>query len=999
MEFRRASTDEIQENAYVNNTFSLPLTEKVLKSAVENSFNYLQRLQKSYIDISRFTYTTDDLYVDSDYKVCLTINKGFIDAVNRYAYRTSDLYGKWLTLDELNANSHLFSYIPIITIDNQSIFSYKVKCELDGKTHIMFTHVDNYQTFIGDKEVEDLPSYIEHHIEVTVLRATKFEHIVASGLLLEDGTIDYSNFEYVTDDSTSILVYFQFEDEDYGSQVFVPSFGEDGIVLDIYNPAIQNIFNGENKVTMYVYKPTGLKSAGDPKVIYSRVDNFKKSCIAIAQPEELGTYQMSIPVENIMVIVCDNVTGEEHLELNREVTLHYPNIYEIDCSDLTPVKNTVKVLYFYKELQDMLHYNNRFNYIHKYYTRKLDEPLETAICKLLYTHDVDSDLQTFFLSLFRYEDPDYIYDMGDFFDTLKPYDFDYKITKMKEFIKNDTDLLVDYAKKVSVITQVYNLDVRNIDLNKRIRYNTYNETDDPAQRVEFEEPAYVFAFRNETGNTLDLRIFVDGLLFTTLVHVVTDYMDYIYIPQSKVTPTTFIEIEKFNSYKYQKEVILQNEFDAAYLDFPQSPLSTPTLFDLYVTDAHGNPYPRRKFKIYAVVDPREYNISDDTNEREHAEIFTVGDLPTTDNDDPTIPGYDPEVDILIDLSDATVDDEGVEPPVDYNVTVGQSIAYTPDPTIRLPVEYYKIKRLKITTSYADCQGVKFIWHIDKVPYLCNTVMKSNGSPIGRLPSTAFKWKEDASYVRYFHNGRFIPTDFIYVDNDPTQPNYFITNKFARAGDVVVFDISPYSYVREFTVEEVPEDFVINIDSALSKPFDTAYYDVYLNGRKLSDNNFQMIGSYQLRLINVHSRKHLYFYRKDRDYEYYNMSGNTLIPLDKLLASELISDEDKAEIIDGIIRDAHSSYAPGEDVEPDAENEDAQGSAIERAIMGLYYDVIIPLGVVQPESDTINKEQVEFLYADAVERYAGENNRIVIRPNNNYSAEQVLLVGRNFDINS
>jgi hypothetical protein len=194
-------------------------------------------------------------------------------------------------------------------------------------------------------------------------------------------------------------------------------------------------------------------------------------------------------------------------------------------------------------------------------------------------------------------------------------------------------------------------------------------------------------------------------------------MDYIYIPQSKVTPTTFIEIEKFNSYKYQKEVILQNEFDAAYLDFPQSPLSTPTLFDLYVTDAHGNPYPRRKFKIYAVVDPREYNISDDTNEREHAEIFTVGDLPTTDNDDPTIPGYDPEVDILIDLSDATVDDDGVEPPVDYNVTVGQSIAYTPDPTIRLPVEYYKIKRLKITTSYADCQGVKFIWHIDKVPYL------------------------------------------------------------------------------------------------------------------------------------------------------------------------------------------------------------------------------------------------------------------------------------------
>ena len=124
MEFRNVSTQDMHDTAYSNNTFDLPATESAIRTAVENSYNYLNRIQKSYVDIRRFIYSTDDLYVDSNGNVCLTIDKGFIEASDRYEYRNSPYYLKWLTMEEINSLTNIFSYIPIITIDNKSVFSY-----------------------------------------------------------------------------------------------------------------------------------------------------------------------------------------------------------------------------------------------------------------------------------------------------------------------------------------------------------------------------------------------------------------------------------------------------------------------------------------------------------------------------------------------------------------------------------------------------------------------------------------------------------------------------------------------------------------------------------------------------------------------------------------------------------------------------------------------------------------------------------------------------------
>ena len=930
MEFRNVSTQDMHDRAYSNNTFDLPATESAIRTAVENSYNYLNRIQKSYVDIRRFIYSTDDLYVDSNGNVCLTIDKGFIEASDRYEYRNSPYYLKWLTMEEINSLTNIFSYIPIITIDNKSVFSYKIRCELDGKTHIMFTHIDNYQTFIGDKTVEDLPSYIEHKIEVTVIKNTHYESAKLPNSVLTTGIIPYSLFKDI-DTNKPVFLYLKHKDASYGSQIIRLSYSEDGMIIDTSNPILTGLFDIGDNIYAHVYQPVYGNTLVEKRLIKHRTDNDNKSVTVVIEPTHLKTYSTPIPDNNLIIIVHDNETGFDHLETERSVMVHYPNIYEIDCSDLDENKHEISVYYLYKNLDDILKYSNKLEYIHKYYCNKFNSSLDDAINTLLYTtRPADEDfnkIKQFFFSLFNYTDMDYVYSISDFERTLKPYDFDYKVNKMKSFVNNDPNILIDYGDDVSVITEVYTLDVRTIDLEKRLRNDTRGETTNPEQIITFDEPSYVFAFRNDAHENLNLRIFVDGLLRTTLVHITSRHMDYIYIPQSLITEKSIIEIEKFEDYRYTKTVTLNSDTDEVVLDIRNSPLSTPTYFDLYVTDSNRNRLDKSKFTIMAM---------------------------TTNGEDD-----------YINLTDKNLD-----------------------------VTYYKITKLKISTSYSDYIGIPITWSISKSPYLCNKVMDSAGYATGELPTTGYKWNEDKSYVRFFLNGRYIKYDFNYIKNDDVYGTYFVIDKYVRPGDVVTYDITPYSYILEMSVSEVPGDFIVDITGKLTKPFNSAYYDVYLNGRKLTDMNIQMLGTHMFKLINVHSNINLYIFRKDRDIEYYRMSNISTLPIDILLNSNLISDEDKDYIIDTIIRDNIGEYSDPDNTEPNAE--DILNNDIKSVdIFGFYYNVIIPRGKMN-ELNSIIKKAVVAKYPKVSELYE-ENNRIVIRPSMLYNANGALIIGRNTNL--
>lgn len=970
MEYNRTSSETIPEYAYTNNTFSLKETEISIKQTVENSFKYLMEVQKSYMGISRFTLNESNLYTDRKGNICISIDKDFIEAHKRKPYRSSSFYNKYFTLKEVNDNPDIFSFIPIVTIDDKSIFSYMIKASLDGRTELMFTNFDYMRNIVDSN----------HKIEIVFIKNTKYEciNMNMAKMKYRRWSLPNSILTNNVNENNVAFIYLQLEGYPTASNVFTTSIDSNGIYIDTDNEAIMKYFSYGENVLIHIYLPDDLNEIISKKQISTRVDNNKKSSIFVIEPELFETYKMPVSIENIFVIKINKNTGEMLLDNTRSITLHYPNIYEIDCDDLDDENYELKVFYFYKKMQEYLTYKNHFKYIHRYLAKKINSSLENitlenTIRKLLYTNDVDTNLQKYFFSIFDYADYDYIYNHGDFFSSYKPYDFDYKISKMREFIDKDPFVLEDYGKRVSTITETYYLYVSNIDLNKRLRNDTLQEAINESQHYYFGEPRYIFAFRNEVGSHLNLRFFIDGLLFTDTIQIYTNDMEYIYIPVSVINNNSYIEIEKFNSYKFKDTVKFTSSTEPHTIEFEKSNLIEPTLYDLYVVGSNRSIIDRSNFKIYALIDPKEYDISDYINDIQSTSTYMMN-----------YPYYeDIETgEIYMELT------EDIEPD-NESIILGDNTVLVPNESGRLPIYYLKLNKIKIFCMNESLLNTEITFTINKYPIFFNKVMDVAGSPIARFSLGNTDWKKDPSYIRFFHNGRLKQVDATMVDENDSD-FYIIADYYAKHGDTTVFDITPYSYNLEYQRKTIPEDFVIRFNGELSKPFSTAYYDVYLNGRKLSDNNIQVITANVIKLFNVHSIYNLFIYRKDRDYEYYGFNKTMRIPLDDLLNSDLISEEDKQQLMDDIIKENHPDMVPGDNSETDIDVQIISNENKDKA--SFYFDVIIPEYVTRPNTFTMHTDTIYSLYPTVYNEYR-VNDRIVIRPNINYDANLLLVAGR------
>jgi hypothetical protein len=573
---------------------------------------------------------------------------------------------------------------------------------------------------------------------------------------------------------------------------------------------------------------------------------------------------------------------------------------------------------------------------------------------LLYTKLSNTDLQSYFFSIFDYEDAEYIYNNGDFGtyqeNNTKYSGLNYKEEKFREIIQNDPSIFTAYAKEVSTPSTSFYLDVRTIDLEDRIRNNTIGEALDIADYCSFSKPCYVFRFRNSGADVLNLRFFIDGILCTDYFILKNELMDYLYIPINAIKEDSYIEIEQFYSYSSTKIVTFTNETNPVLLEYDKSDIITPTLFDLFITDENSNKIDRSLFKIYCKIDTDNYKQTDLTNLQKISDIVK----------------YDDEYYINIDSVTSLSDEKNVK--------------------------FMSLSKLRVYALDNSVLNKELHFIVNKVPYVFHEQMTVSGVlPKVKLFDGNLEWKEDQSFVRTFVNGRFIPITYE-ISRDSTS-TYFVLRCYIMENDTVSMDITPYSYEMEYYQKQIPDNFIIDFEEHLSKPFDLKYYDVYLNGRKLTHRNIQLFAYNKIKLFNVESAKNFCVYRKDRDWEYF---GNTEFstPTDDLLNSDTISDADKEKIIEFIISDYRSSdeMTDGTDTEADTivYNELTD---YDYDLYKFYLDKILPEGVIQPNSDYLDKDDIETNYSVAYERYSNKKDRLVIQPNINYESQYVFLVGK------
>lgn len=962
-------------NAYTNNTFDLPKVETSIKLTIENSFNYLKNLQRSYIDICRFSLTEDDLYLTSDNKLCISLDKDFIEGAKRKDYRYSSLYNTFITIDTVAKNPEIFSFMPLVFIDGKSIFSFQIKSSLDGHTVIMFTHIDMIKTFFNSP----------HSIEVVFLKNANFYRFITNKYVLE-------NYNWVLSKSLTGITklngnkYFMFlrnTKDKYSTNIFEVNIDDNGnLIIDKNNLLIYDFFINNKEVEVCVVIPSNLYEIEGTKEIHNRIDNNRLSSLVRISPDENSYYTMPIPTQNLFILKRNKNTNELVYENNKQVILHYPNIYEIMSDDEDPDEFEYKIFYFYKQMQDMLKYENHYKYIHRYFARKMNMSFDKTFETLLYTQISDEHLQNYFFSIFDYEDADYFYNHGDFFVTKKPYDFDYKIDKMKEFIEKNPKVLEKYGKEVENPHDIYFLLVKNIDLSKRLRNDTTQEAIKDSDKYSFNDPCYVFMFRNDGLNNLDLRFFIDGLLCTECFQLHINEMEYIYVPTKYVKEDSYIEVERFETYTFLKSIEFDSTSEGVVIEFNKDEFIEPTLYDLFITDLDKNIISRQKFKIYSLIDLNQYDISDYVNDNiDFNEIL----MNNTVIEDPETGEVYIDIDELFESDDMSIILDSGDTILDGN-------------NIRLPFKYTELSKIKVFCMSEEDVGKPFLFTINKIPYLCHKKMAKSGLPKIQLFNGAVQWRQMPSYIRTFLNGRFIPMDFDIYEETPMK-TYFIPKCFIDKDDVLSIDISPYSYELEFHLKEIPENFVVSFDGKLSKPFNTHYYDIYLNGKKLNDTNLQQITPDKIKLFNVSSRYNLYIYRRDRDIEYFGFKGTTSIPIDEVLNSDQFPDDDKNSIIEDIIYDHHNKedVTPGSNTENDVDVLiDVDKATVEK--YRFYIDIIIPRGVTKPNDFMINSNLIKDVYTEVYDKYSNKYDRVVMRPNISYNAKHVLTIGKSYEEN-
>lgn len=197
------------------------------------------------------------------------------------------------------------------------------------------------------------------------------------------------------------------------------------------------------------------------------------------------------------------------------------------------------------------------------------------------------------------------------------------------------------------------------------------------------------------------------------------------------------------------------------------------------------------------------------------------------------------------------------------------------------------------------------------------------------------------------------------------------------GEKIIVDVTPYRnrlvYYKEDLIEgadyEKVKDNAILVDLRyyINKPFDIRYYEVYLNGRRLTRHNIFQISPYVIRLAGIHSIKNLEIYEKDRDWEYYGCDFKDYYLLNDFLLENFMEDTIKEKMIDKISGEVPENHVceDDEDYERDLD--------IESIFMEIfYYNRLLPLGLADADISTFLHDDIKYNFPIVYElfyRYA------------------------------
>lgn len=191
--------------ALLNNSYDYNSMHNVLRMAWENSYSYLYNLQKNYVEYEDLEYISNDtdksvkrigrLYNDKLLRACFDIGYDFIHVCDREEFHNSEFYFNEFTFYDMVFNPTIFQKLPIIIIDGQCIWDYKLRANKKSMTVILPFKRDFVINLKRDPETDELV-YIDHNIRVLVIDNIYYSELRINSLNINEYGDPYNSYNY-----------------------------------------------------------------------------------------------------------------------------------------------------------------------------------------------------------------------------------------------------------------------------------------------------------------------------------------------------------------------------------------------------------------------------------------------------------------------------------------------------------------------------------------------------------------------------------------------------------------------------------------------------------------------------------------------------------------------------------------------------------------------------------------------------------------------------------
>lgn len=946
-----------------------------------------------------------DFYLDRERRMCVDIPYDMIDVTIRGIFRRSALYAKDLTLQEIFTNEKFFYRFPIVILDNEVRNDIWITPFEKG---VRITFYNTKATDLYNK----YESQFFHDINVMFVKNLFYHALVLNGSMLNSFKRNPTNIPFTWGDFQNKLDVSMKDREGIIFCSLTFSSGKSSVLLECQKTASGislemdektkgMIASESSEMTVFLiyfdmlhrhnfFYPSYTSGGDVParKVMIPGNDEYiesAESLIFIPLDKQNNPYKMPIPEDNFLIFkeVVDEDSSQYRPEYNIGIKMYYPNLYQIADSSMVGDQK-YRVYYFYKEeptiqytaLSDFYLYYLQLHYNYRY---GIEELINMVYFKLpgynknFYLideegHDPDSspavlegdmlrDFYALFIKILQYRDYDYIYGTPDFLEYYVGDDvpLQYKIARMREFVRADHKTLTEYVKKEQDKTTLYHFFVNSVELRGRFRRSTrtedsYNpivfaisfEKADPGlvgslkvvgnddynpkteihiKDVQISNPEikvgeyvlpnklvdrYVFTFRNENSSVpLPIKIYVDGLLTINYETIHVLGMDYIYIPTYIIKDDSYILVEREYSMIDPQITLATFPNNSTWLEFHyiETENLTYTMNDIFLRYQNGLLIDRNLYDIELIKNRINYDMEDERS-GETNKFATMTDV-----------------------------------------------------RIRLSGVPFNGGALKVNVI------------LNKISYIASAIAPKRGYPkfdLEKLPSNP-----DMQFARLYCNGRLVPSICYRLINSGGK-NFIQSRIYCEIGDEFLFEFSPYTKEVICEIEEFDQNAIFDFSDLLDKAIDPEYYEIFVNGRRLGLPNVFEFGPHHGVFRGLKSKYLLAVYEKERDFEYFGYRQINLDPSEStyhyyfepidLINGSFMTDGERDKLIDGYI---DSIKHPDAIIRPNTDEEDPIIYDMEDEVLEqlkiFYFEEVLPLTLGDPNKLQFLKEYLETTY--------------------------------------